>query len=205
MRVCDETPFDEFHQNLEICLLFWYRIDGISPLGGGARRWRGWNIPLPQYHASPIERFSLEHPPPPSAFRASARPLPRGRASVWRLARWPCPGTETGFRQGVHIKPWRCSSPAVHRVGIANLGWGSPVAGMEHPPSPSILHLRLNGFRWNTPTARPLIKASSRPLEGGGQFEAVVPVAVCGRVGAKTGSWRIPGETAKRRSHQAHE
>ena len=36
-------------------------------------------------------------------------------------------------------------------------------------PRPCLLHLRLNGFRWNTPTARPL-RASSRPLEGGGQL-----------------------------------
>ena len=43
-------------------------------------------------------------------------------------------GDEAGSRQGVHIKPWRCSSPAVHRWDIAPRGWGSPVAGVEHPP-----------------------------------------------------------------------
>jgi len=57
-----------------------------------------------------------------------------GESSVWRIGPVAVPWAEAGFRQGVHIKPWRCSSQAVHRWDIAPRGWGSPVAGVEHPP-----------------------------------------------------------------------
>ncbi|HPD51257.1 MAG TPA: hypothetical protein PLW36_01815 [Methanoculleus sp.] len=51
MRVCDETPFDEFHQNLEMRLLFWHRIDGESPLGEGLTG-RGEAETAPPAHVS---------------------------------------------------------------------------------------------------------------------------------------------------------
>ena len=120
-------------------LLSRHCIHGESPRGGG-----GWNIPLPCLLCQPLNVFRWNTP----TARRVPRLLPppgRGRAVDWRLAWWPCQGTETGFRQGVHIKPWRCSSPAVHRWDITPWGRGWNI------PLPCLLCQPKNLSRWMDP------------------------------------------------------
>ena len=110
-------------------------IHGISPRGGGADG-EGVEHSPPLSPVSPVERYSLEHPHLPAAHAASSRPLPRGRAVDWRLARWPCPGLRQELWGGCQVRPRRdCQIPG-HRIHGESPrgGRGSPVAGVEHPP-----------------------------------------------------------------------
>jgi len=99
-------------------------IHGESPRGGGARRWRGWNIHLPLSHASPVERFSLEHPhlparsaPPPAPFRGGGQCLAIGLVAV--------PGDRDRISAG-------CSHQAVEMLfpGSASMGYHPAWVGL---------------------------------------------------------------------------
>jgi len=79
---------------------------------------------------------------------------------------------ERDFGEGVHIKPWRCSSPAVHRWDIAppSLGVspGTVFNLWKTPPPPGRSRVTENPFCRNTPTSRRVPRLRPPPSEGAG-------------------------------------
>jgi len=77
---------------------------------------------------------------------------------------------ERDFGEGVHIKPWRCSSPAVCLWGIVppSLGVspGTVFNLWKTPPPPGRSRVTENPFCRNTPTSRPL-RGLLPPLQRG--------------------------------------
>jgi hypothetical protein len=64
--------------------------------------------------------------------------------------------------------------PLSHASLVERYSW-------KHPrPAASLMRLWLNGFRWNTPTARPLTRPPPAPSIGGGQCVAIAPDTVHG-------------------------
>jgi hypothetical protein len=90
-------------------------------------------------------------------------PPPEGAGSAWRLTRWPCTERKQDLRRFL-------TDALVDALqGTASMenpprGRGSPARGER--PFPCRLHLTLNGFRWNTPTARPLRGLLPPPTRG---------------------------------------
>jgi len=98
----------------------------------------------------------VKHPP-------TARARKAGRASVWRLARWPCPGGGSRISvKGVHVDGRGVvSSLAVYQGRIANRGRGRQGGG----GTPLPLSRRVAG---NIPAARRVPRLLPPP-QGGGQ------------------------------------
>ena len=91
-------------------------------------------LPGPLSHASPVERFSLEHPHRPAAHAASARPLQGGGQLI---GDWP-----GGRARGRDRMPAGCSHHAVEMLflGSASMGYrpvGVGLAGGGGGTSPS--------------------------------------------------------------------
>ena len=131
-------------------------------------------------------------PAPSTVFHQ--RRLSHGAGECLAIGPVAVPGDETGFRQGVHIKPWRCSSPAVHRWYIAPRGWGSPVAGVEHPP-PLSHASPVERFSLEHPHLPAAPRLLPPPSEGAGS-EWRLARWPC--TGTEAGSLGVSGETAKR-------
>ena len=88
-----------------------------------------------------------------------------GRASVWRLARIPCSGLRQDLCGGCQVGPRSSGLLSRHCIhGESPRGGGGGTS-----PSPCLMRLPLNGFR-RPPPPPGAFRASSRPLEGGGQL-----------------------------------
>ena len=132
---------------------------GYRPRGCGARRWRGWNIPLPCLMRLPLNGFRWNTP----TSRRVPRLLPppgRGRAVDWRLARWPCQGTRQDFGR-VFTSSRGDALPRQCIDGISPRGEGLTGRGTEHPPPLSPVSQK-NLSRWITPTSRRFAAIPSR-------------------------------------------
>jgi len=103
---------------------------GNRPVGVG----RGWNIPLPCRSHLWLNGIRQATPPPPGAFRASARPLPRGRA-VHGDSSDTVPRGKTGSSRSSRLKPGEGNlSRGAVSMGNRPVGEGLTGRGMEHPP-----------------------------------------------------------------------
>ena len=111
--------------------------------------------------------FYRWRPPPPGRLRGLLPP-PQGGGQCLAIA--PDSRARGGNRIFGGFSPtlWLTLCRARHLWRIAPPGEG--LTGRGERPFPCLLHLTLNGFRWNTPTARRATAASSRPLQGGGQL-----------------------------------
>ena len=165
---------------------------GNRPVGEGLTG-RGMEHPPPLSHASPVERFSLEHPHRPA--RSAPPPAPwKGAGSEWRLARIECTGSGGRIFGGCQVRPRRdCQIPGSASMGYHPAGVGLTGRGWNIP-LPCLLSQPLNGFRWITPTSRRVPRLLPPP----------------GRGRAVSGDW--PGGRARGRdrisagcSHQAVE
>jgi len=109
----------------------------IAPVGEGLTG-RGRNAPSPVARV-PLKTSLAGSPPPP------------GRASVWRLTRWPCPGLRQDLSE-YHLRPRRdCQIPG-HRI------YGElPRGGRKRSPRPY------------------LIVSPKTPLQGGSQPPGLPP------------------------------
>ena len=156
------------------------RLWDIAPVGEGLTG-RGRNAP------SPVFACRWKHPHRPAATAASSRPLQRGRASVWRLTRIPCPGRGTGFQQGVHTDGREVVSSR-GTVSMENRPRGEGLTGRgRNAPSP-VFACRWKPFSLDHPHRPAAAAASSRPLQRGRAVCGDSPDTVPGE--RETGFWQ---------------